>query len=123
MLTFKQSTGELSRNGTVIGRGYSGHIEHANQPQDQALPMLGPIPRGLYSMRDWRDDPHKGKIVCNLIPDSKNVMFGRSGFMLHGDNAALNRSASEGCIIQEQVVRLLALYACANGDSQLEVIE
>jgi hypothetical protein len=26
-------------------------------------------------------------------------MYGRAGFLLHGDNAALNNTASEGCII------------------------
>lgn len=123
MWTFRQSTGELSHDGKAIGRGYSGHAEHANQPRDQALAMLGPIPRGRYTFENWRDDPTKGKIVCNLVPDPANEMYGRSGFMLHGDNAALNRTASEGCMIQEQAVRLLVLYSCANGDNHLEVIE
>lgn len=135
MWTYQQSTGRFSHNGVLVGVGYSGHQEHANRPEDEQLHGLGPIPRGLYTMQNWRDDVHKGPCVCkgpcvhkgpcvcDLIPDATNQMFGRSGFMLHGDNAAGDHSASEGCIIQRRPVREQARQFAEAGDNRLEVIE
>jgi hypothetical protein len=32
-------------------------------------------------------------------------MFGRSGFLIHGDNAEMNHTASDGCIILSHDIR------------------
>jgi hypothetical protein len=40
-----------------------------------------------------------------LTPDSGNQMFGRGGFLIHGDNAAGNQTASAGCPIFNLGVR------------------
>lgn len=123
-LTYQQSTGKLTNNASLVGIGYSGHAEHANKPEDQALHMLGPIPRGRYRVEHWRDDPHKGEIVCDLIPDLANEMFGRAGFMLHGDNHEQNHTASEGCIIQSRATRLAVRTLWARSmELYIDVIE
>ena len=86
----------------------------------QNIPEKGPIPIGIYTIGTAFDDPGgKGPCVFRLIPDPSNEMFGRSGFMIHGDNIAHNYSASEGCIVQgPQVRRLIA----NSNDDMLEVI-
>lgn len=48
----------------------------------------------------------------NLDPDDGNEMFGRSLFRMHGDNAAMNHTASDGCIIMGLAVRLEVAEAC-----------
>jgi hypothetical protein len=45
------------------------------------------------------EDPLKGPIVVHFIPQQGTVMFGRSGFMIHGDNPATDHTASEGYVI------------------------
>jgi hypothetical protein len=40
-----------------------------------------------------------------LDPDPGNQMFGRDGFLIHGDNMAMNHTASEGCIILGRPIR------------------
>ena len=52
------------------------------------------------------DRPNDGRpIAFPLTPDSDNNMYGRSGFMIHGDNA--QNDASQGCIIMPRDVREL----------------
>jgi len=43
--------------------------------------------------------------VAHLTPIEGTDTFGRSGFMVHGDNQALNHSASEGCIVAPRFIR------------------
>ena len=68
-------------------------------------PDVGPIPRGEYTIGPFFTDPEKGPIVAHLIPEPETNEFGRSGFMMHGDNMAGNESASLGCIILAHEVR------------------
>lgn len=108
MWTYSQSTGKLTAaDGVLEGIGYSGHGEGVNNPNLQALPNIGPIPQGRYSIGHFFDDPVKGPIVAHLIPDSSNEMFGRSGMMLHGDAVGHvgEEIASEGCIIMGRAIR------------------
>ncbi len=44
-------------------------------------------------------------MVMALDPDPGNQMFGRDGFLIHGDNMAMNHTASEGCIILGRPIR------------------
>jgi hypothetical protein len=46
-------------------------------------------------------------------------MFGRDGFLIHGDNSAMNHTASEGCIILTRDIRQ---RISDSGDTQLTVI-
>ena len=101
MWTYQQSTGNLTDPyGKVIGVGYAGHGPGIDNPADEEIRNIGPLPTGKYTIGPFYDDPHgKGPLVAHLIPDPANEMYGRSGMMIHGDTAAHNQTASEGCIV------------------------
>jgi len=46
-----------------------------------------------------------GPYVLPLTPSLNNQMFGRSGFLIHGDSVVNPGTASEGCIILPRAVR------------------
>jgi RHS repeat-associated protein len=77
--------------------GYSGKGQGLNNPAAQNQPNVGPLPQGSYIVGGTTN--RRGPNTRPLIPDPSNNMYGRAGFLLHGDNAALNNTASEGCII------------------------
>lgn len=88
-------------------RGYSGHGEGLNNPDEQSLHGVGPIPEGTWRINPWEAfHPHLGPIVSHLTPISVPNEYGRSGFFIHGDNAAANHSASDGCIIMDHNLRV-----------------
>jgi Protein of unknown function (DUF2778) len=99
MYTYTQSTGVLEHDGIALLTGYAGHGPGINNPALQNQHDIGPIPQGLYGMTALIDSPHTGLATIVLEPDPANQMFGRSGFRIHGDNSAQNRTASDGCII------------------------
>src|SRR5271165_1436347 len=103
--SYSQTSGVISLNGTNVGIGYSGNGGGLNNPQLQNDPDVGPIPEGTYAIGPAFTDPEKGPIVMALEPDAANEMFGRSGFLIHGDNPAMNHSASKGCIILSRAIR------------------
>ncbi|WP_223306015.1 tlde1 domain-containing protein [Massilia sp. NR 4-1] len=106
-LVYDQSSGKLSavENGVEreIGTGYSGDKDHYNDPNSQNLKNKGPLPVGEYQLTDTNN--HKGPLTISLSPDSENQMFGRNGFLIHGDNKSQNNTASEGCIILDKGAR------------------
>jgi hypothetical protein len=104
MYSYSQSTGQLTQDGAVVGTGYSGHGDGLNNPDLQDVEGEGPI--------------HLGPIAMPLTPDPANVMFGRSAFFMHGDNAAGDHSASDGCIIMGPTIRAAVRDS---GDDQLTV--
>lgn len=111
-----QSTGELLRDGSIIATGYSGFGAGRNNPSQEAVRNVGPIPRGRYRIGPEFDAPVQGPCCMCLAPDGHDAL-GRDGFMIHGDNAAHN--ASTGCIIlPEEARRGIA----ASLDRELEVI-
>jgi len=99
---YSQSTGQLTQNGTTIGTGYSGTGQGRNNPQMQATRNVGPIPTGDYQIGPAHTSRNTGPQAMNLTPSGHNAQ-GRSGFQIHGNNAANN--ASRGCIILPRVVR------------------
>jgi len=107
MWTYQQSTGNLTDpDGNVTSGGYSGHGDGLNNPAMQDVEGVGPLPQGLYAIGDPLDPPdHLGPIAMPLTPSPANEMFGRSAFFIHGDNAEMNHSASDGCIIQPHNIR------------------
>ncbi len=120
MITYEQATGKLvDRDADVRGMGYSGHGAGVNNPSMQDIKNVGPIPKGYYSIGPFFDDPEKGPIVCHLLPQPGTETFGRSGFMIHGDNHAMNHTASEGCII---LIRPVREWLRDSNENVLEVI-
>jgi hypothetical protein len=99
MYNYSQSTGVLDHDGVPLLNCYAGHGSGVNNPALQNQHDVGPLPQGRYTMTDLIDSPHTGLATIILNPDPANQMFGRSGFRIHGDNAAANRTASDGCII------------------------
>lgn len=117
-MTYSQSTGVLRSNeGRWMGVGYSGNGAALNNPADETIHGHGPIPRGVWTLGAPTEE--KGPLTFPLTPSDSTKVFGRSGFLIHGDNSKLNLSASEGCVVLGRSIRnAIAL----NGDSILEVI-
>lgn len=103
MWIYLQRTGQFRRNDEVPVVGYSGFGAMKNDPLSQQLKGMGPIPQGAYNVGDAFDDPEKGPVVMHLIPCTGTETFGRSGFLIHGDNKT--STASHGCIILPRPVR------------------
>jgi hypothetical protein len=122
MWSYKQSTGELARDGAGLGVGYSGFEAGRNNPAMQNQPDVGPIPQGRYTIGAPQcvdsPGPH-GPFVLPLEPDPANQMFGRFGFLIHGDSIANPGLASRGCIIVDLVIRQ---QIAGSGDSDLTVV-
>lgn len=118
MIKYLIKTGEifLFTNGkwVFIGTGYSGNGAGLNNPTMQDLADHGPIPCGLWKGSLYFDDikppvplpnhNYKGALVCRLT--ALTYKGSRQGFMNHGDNASMNFSASDGCIVAPHDVRL-----------------
>ena len=104
---YHSDTGLLeSPTGFKLGDGYSGNGAGLNNPSLESVPMHGPIPRGRWLIDPFHDDPGgKGPVVAHLVPIEGTDTFGRADFMIHGDNQALNHSASEGCIVAPRFIR------------------
>ena len=121
MWTYQQATGALhSAAGECVAHGYSRSPEGKNDPAKQSLANVGPVPRGGYSIGAPFDSETHGPYCLRLDPDAANEMFGRSGFLMHGDSVAHPGAASEGCIILPRPVRELVW---ASDDHRLEVVE
>lgn len=122
MWTYQQSTGEISLDGGAPqGRGYSGFGAGKNNPALEDEADIGPIPRGRYKIGEPEDldGGLHGPFVLPLIPDPANEMFGRSGFLIHGDSISHPGMASRGCIILERAIRE-QIAASGDGDLQIE---
>ena len=120
MYTYHQSTGALTHNGTLLLTGYAGHGAGVNNPAKQDQHDVGPLPQGRYKMTALIDSPRTGLATIVLDPDPANHMFGRSGFRIHGDNAAANHTASDGCIIAGHAADRIAIWN--SRDHDLEVL-
>lgn len=121
--TYSQTTGVIRRDSGWSATGYSGHHNGVNAPELQACSNVGPIPRGSYTISKPYTDDEKGPVVMRLTPDAENTMWGRSGFLIHGDNQQMNHSASEGCIILPRVAREFIGRVVGSGDNRLTVVE
>lgn len=117
---YEQRSGLMRHEDERFLGGYSGCKEGKNCPEMQAVHNLGPIPKGIYRIGDPYDTETHGPFVLPLTPDVANVMWGRTGFLIHGDSTRDPGTASEGCIIQPRAVRELIHQS---GDRLLEVIE
>ena len=99
------SKGQLWRpDGSLLVSGcYAGNIPGMNQPNAEHIRGHGPLPAGMYLMDKF--DDHKGPYTVTLDPDRWNRMFGRSAFLMHGDNRELDHTASDGCIVAPHSAR------------------
>lgn len=113
--TFRQRDGETAENGIHKAFGYSGFGEDKNNPDSEAKPGLGPIPRGKWRIGPAHDHPHLGPCVMNLFPVDHDA-HGRTAFRIHGDN--VTHDASHGCIILGPDIRHLIRDS---GDAELYV--
>jgi hypothetical protein len=77
----------------------------------------GPIPKGSYSIGNAFRHPKKGPVVMRLTPSGTQNMFGRSGFLIHGNN--VRNDASQGCIILSRPIRS---QISASSDRDLTVV-
>ena len=119
MWTYAQKTGNLSQNGQLVATGYSGCDDGKNNPAMQAVPDVGPIPQG-----DWTisgppiNTAEHGPFVLTLTAAGANTL-GRSGFLMHGDSVNAPGTASKGCIIMPRTARE---QVWNSGDTALEVV-
>lgn len=119
MWTYVQLTGKIYRDGVYVFTGYAGRGKGLNNPQMQDVIATGPLPIGFYTMTE----PRKGKTgpySMPLIPDPLNTMFGRSAFLIHGDNFFANHTASDGCIALSPLAYRQAMWG--SGDHRLRVV-
>lgn len=108
MITFEIGSGQLLADGVFIGIGYAGNGSGLNNPLACDEHSVGPLPVGMYTIAAPQDKPlSTGMFSLPLLPAPTNVMYGRSGFFCHGDNAAMNHTASDGCIVAARQVREL----------------
>ena len=108
MIMFKILTGEVFQDGLLIGHGYAGNGAGLNNPDACNQKMVGPLPQGQYEILGAVDKPESvGAFALPLAPDPSNEMFGRGSFYIHGDNPAMNETASDGCIVTNRDTRLL----------------
>lgn len=83
-----------AENWFLKNNAYATRIHHGSH-------TFGPLPMGNYYMR-----PHESKAnMVRLDPFSSNLMFGRSGFLIHGRGAI----GSHGCIVPYDFGDVLAI--------------
>lgn len=122
MWTYYQKSGEMFHDSDLFAVGYAGRYMGKNNPLMQAVKLTGPLPVGIYRIGDACQHPHKGPLTMRLIPDAANEMYGRYGFMIHGERIeGAPGFASEGCIILNHGYRQGIAAAVHSGDRMLEV--
>ena len=120
MWTYAQKTGDLLFNGQLVGAGYSGFDNGKNNPSMQAVADLGPIPQGEWTIVGPPiNTPTHGPFVLRLEPSNGTNLFGRSGFLMHGDSIESPGTASHGCIIMPRNIRE---QVWQSGDTALQVV-
>lgn len=117
---YRQSTGEMT-DGVFIAIGYSGNGPGLNNPAMEQVRCVGPLPQGTYTIQPAVVDEVLGPVAMRLEPTESNAMYGRADFFIHGDNAAMNHTASEGCIVLALPVRVSIAQAVLLGNKELEV--
>lgn len=118
---WSQGQGELRRpDGSLAARGYSGKGQWKNVPSAECLHDKGPIPKGLYFIGTAINTVTHGPFVLPLTPSPANTMWGRAGFLIHGDSIVDPGNASEGCIILPRAIREAIAIS---GDTDLAVTE
>ena len=123
LMLYRVDTGRfMDAAGPLLYRCYSGKFGPArNNPNAEAEPNRGPIPRGRWMMGKPYNSARVGPLCIPLLPAAETSTFGRSAFLIHGDNAA--GDASEGCIVAPRPLRhLLASHIQQGGEIVLYVV-
>ena len=108
MWTYRIASRNLLNNGALIGRGYSGFNNCANDPTKVREKAKGPIPPGKYRIGPAYKHANLGPVVMNLDPLPGTEMYGRSLFRIHGDNSTpAPFDGSFGCIVLARPIREL----------------
>lgn len=124
VLTYSQTSGEMrDASGILLGTGYAGHGIGLNNPAEQSVDNVGPLPQGVYLISPPVNTATHGPYVLWLTPEPANCMFGRYGFGIHADEAANpgKRLASTGCIVMSTEARLAIWSAAERDDRKLQV--
>jgi hypothetical protein len=108
--TYSQGTGKLTDpTGRVVAVGYSGNGPGLNNCEMQNVKAVGPIPQGFWVMGSPYNSKNVGPYAIPLKAVLGTNTYGRSAFLIHGDNAKKDNSASHGCIIVSRAVRNLVV--------------
>lgn len=121
---YEQSTGRLSivngeYDGTPLYVGTAGNADGRNNPEAQHIRNVGPLPRGIYSLRvvaHRRFTPPAIQLTWSAWQAEGMENFGRSGFWIHGG------TKSEGCILVNGSCRNLIATAIGLGFDTLWVV-
>ncbi|MEE9326713.1 MAG: RHS repeat-associated core domain-containing protein [Cocleimonas sp.] len=125
---YNQQSGQLSHQPSAsqgggppqpVASGYAGIGNGLNNSAAQNQANVGPLPQGSYSIGQQTNSPNTGPGILPLTPDPSNTMFGRHSFQIHGDNRAMNNTASNGCIILNRNMRNQIFNS---GDNKLIVL-
>lgn len=125
MWRYDQSSGELSRNGVFVAKGYSGNGRGKNNPALQGTRMAGPIPCGRWKLVSVADSPNTGRYTITIHAvdatpgNDTHDATGRGAFRIHGDSVKNPGEASHGCIILPRGTRERMWQG---GDHDLEVV-
>jgi Protein of unknown function (DUF2778) len=117
---YEQKTGRIFGSNGWLSTGYSGAGQGKNNPNEENVQNVGPIPEGFYDIEAPEDSPTHGPYALRLLPDAGNNMYGRSEFLIHGDSIERPGRASEGCII---IPRSARETIWESGDHRLQVVE
>lgn len=132
MWLYESSTGlMLTPSGAVFGYGFAGHdtpgTKGLNNPTQQSVKGIGPLPEGDYDMTQWiASDAHLGLGVIVLVAKDSKSQFGRAGFRIHGavdwSTHGLDRflHSSDGCICIGNVPSRQFMWN--SGDRLLKVV-
>lgn len=106
----------LDPSGAILWHdAYSGRGDGLNNPAMQAVHNVGPIPVGQWHIGDPKVPPdHLGPLAMPLTPLPGTDACGRTALFIHGDNEAMNHTASDGCVILPRAVRKII----ADGDDK-----
>ena len=106
MWFYEQATGDLRNDtGDLVETGYSGVGDGKNNPIMETEIGVGPIPRGLWYVGFPFNSGMHGPFCLRLTPDPATNLFGRSGFLIHGDSRTSPGNASRGCIVLSRDAR------------------
>lgn len=120
MWTYEQASGHLyAPGGELVATGYSGNGPGKNNPAWQDHHDVGPIPCGDYTIGAPVEGTGHGPYVLPLAPYATNDMWGRSGFLMHGDSILSPGTASRGCVILARADRV---RVWTSGDRHLRVV-
>jgi hypothetical protein len=106
MTTFVVKDGQLTLTDGSTASAYSGSSQAWDDPTREAEKGVGPIPAGTWAIGAPHDSPHTGPFSLPLEPVAGTETFGRSGFLIHGDSAAEDHTASHGCLVCSRGARM-----------------